>query len=243
MRSKRAIALAAIVLTAAFGIGHFAKAFPAPEGPRGRGPGFPDIRHMAEELNLTEEQKTALRGFLEDSRTQMQALRNDTTLTREQRQERMREIAQRTQDNFRSILSVEQHMKADELRQRAEERVTARRQQTSDRAFDGLVKRLDLSEAQQTTIQSYREEERAQLQALRDDTTLTREQRLEQARTIRQQTQEKIRSTLTADQQTRLDQLRQQGRDRIQDRRDRRRGGPGSRGPRGAGPRRGAQNL
>ena len=242
MRSKLAIGLPVILLTAVFGTAHWAMALQAPEGPRGRGPDFPNIRRLAQELNLTEDQRTRIRGFVDDARTQAQALRNDTTLTREQRQQRMREITQRTQDNIRSILTVEQQMKADELRKQAQERMAARQQQMADRAFNGLVQRLNLTESQQTTVKSYMEDQRTQLQALRNNTTLTREQRMEQARTIRQQTQDKIRSTLTTDQQQQLDQLRQQRQDRFQNRQnrqnrqngmDRRRGG----GPRGPGPR------
>ena len=230
MRSKLAIGLAAFLLTVAFGIGHFARAFQTPEGPQGRGPGFPNIQRMAQELNLTEDQRTRIRGFLDDARTQAQALRNDTTLTRGQRIDRIDEIRSRTQDNIRSILTVEQQMKADDLRKQAQERMAARQQQMADRAFNGLARRLNLTESQQTTVKSYMEDQRTQLQALRNNTALTREQRMEQARTIRQQTQDKIRTTLTAEQQQQLDQLRQQRQDRFQDRMNR--------GPRGRGPRR-----
>jgi Spy/CpxP family protein refolding chaperone len=190
---------------------------------------------MAQELNLTEDQRTRIRGFLDDARTQIQALRNDSSLTRGQRIDRSDEIRSRTQDNIRSILTVEQQMKADDLRKQAQERMAARQQQIADRAFNGLVQRLNLTESQQTTVKSYMEDQRTQLQALRNNTTLTREQRMEQARAIRQQTQDKLRSTLTTDQQQQLDQLRQQRQDRFQNRQnrqnqmDRRRGG----GPRG----------
>ena len=233
MRSKLTIGLAAILITAAFGIGHFANAFQGPQGPQGRGRDFPNIRRLAQELNLTEDQQTRIRAFLDDARTQAQALRNDTALTRGQRIDRMDEIRNRTQDNIRSIFTVEQQMKADELRKQAQERMAARQQQMADRAFNGLVQRLNLTESQQTTGKSYLEDQRTQLQALRDNTTLTREQRMEQARAIRQQTQDKIRSTLTTDQQQQLDQLRQERQDRFQNPRNRgpRRGGP--RGPRG----------
>jgi Spy/CpxP family protein refolding chaperone len=173
---------------------------------------------MATELNLTEEQRARIRGFVDDARTQIQALRNDSALTRGQRIDRADEIRRQAQENIRSVLTTEQQMKAEELRKQAQERIAARRQQFADRAFDGLARRLNLTESQQTTIKSYIGDQRTQLQALRDNTALTREQRMEQARTIRQQTREKIRSALTADQQQQLDQMRQRTRNRFQTR-------------------------
>jgi hypothetical protein len=198
---------------------------------------FPAIQELVRQLALTDEQKTQIRGFLTDAHSEIQAVRQDDSLTREQRQERLAQIEQRTQQNVRSILSVEQQMKADELKQRAEQRFAERREKFAENALEGLTKRLELSEAQRSTIQSYMDQQKDQVDALRNNAALSREQKREQAENIRRQTRENIRATLTPEQQQQLEQLREQARQRFDNRRGRRfRGGPRpQRGGSGAG--------
>ncbi|MBI4464863.1 MAG: hypothetical protein HY647_09190 [Acidobacteria bacterium] len=162
------------------------------------------VERMAQQLNLSEEQKSKVQSYLEDQRSQMQTLRNDTTLTREQRLQRIREINQQTRDKMQSILSVEQKQKAEELRNQARDRV----QQRAGEQFDRTARLLDLTPEQKTPMQSLLENQRTQLQALRDNTSLTPEQRREQARAIRQQTLNNIRSLLNPTQQQKLEDLR-----------------------------------
>ena len=228
MRTNRIMMSAAVLGAAALAVslmGTFpAKAQQAPPGPGRAG------ERLAQQLNLTEEQKTQVQSFREQQRTQMQALRNETSLTREQRRQRMQEIQQATRDNIRSILSAEQQMKADELRQQMQQRMEERREVFADRALKGMSRRLDLSESQQSTIQSYLAAQKTQIQALRDNTALTQEQRREQIQTLRQQTRENIRATLTPDQQQKLDDLRQRAGQRFQNRPNRRFNRGGRRG-------------
>jgi DNA polymerase/3'-5' exonuclease PolX len=190
-------------------------------GPR---PGFsPDraAERLAERLSLTEQQESTVRSYLEDQRSQMQVLRNDTALTREQRAQRMREITQQTRDKIQSILTVEQRQRAEDLRNQARQRV----QERAAEQFDRAARLLDLTPEQKSQMQSYLESQRTQLQALRDNTSLTQEQRRQQARAIGEQTRSNIRSLLNPMQQQKLDDLRAS-----------RRGGFGQ-GPRRGGPR------
>jgi hypothetical protein len=90
-----------------------------------------------------------------------------------------------------------------------------RQERMQQQMFGRLVRRLDLNDSQQATVRTYLEDQRTQLRALRDNGSLTREQRREQARTIHEQTQSKINSVLTAEQQTRLGELREQAQNRF----------------------------
>jgi len=195
------------------------------------------VERLAERLNLTEEQKGTVQNYLQDQRSQMEVLRNDTTLTREQRAQRTREITQSTRDKIQSILTVEQRQRAEDLRNQARERGRQRVQEQ----FDRTARLLDLTEDQKTQFQSYLENERTQLQSLRENTSLTQEERRAQARTIREQTRSDIRSLLNSTQQQRLEDLRGLRRGGFGG--GRQRGGPrgpgggpgGPRGPRGQG--------
>jgi len=235
MRSKIQIGLAALAIAALLGASHWALALQRPQGP-GFGPGLggpalPRLQQLARRLDLTEPQKTQIQGILESTRTQLQTLRNDTAATREQKMDRMQQITQQTRDQIRSVLTPEQQLKADELRQEAEQRFAAQREKMEERMLARLTQRLDLIESQKSSIQLYLQDQKTQLQALKGNSSLTASQKFEQMRLIRQQTQEKIKSALSADQQAQLDQLRE----RFQDRRGNRprrgprvgRGGPG----------------
>jgi Spy/CpxP family protein refolding chaperone len=212
------VALVAAALMTGLGIG--AWALQGPEGPGAGAPGFPVIQQLIRQLNLTEEQKTEVRNFLEDARSQAQVVQRDTSLTRGQKIDRIDEIQQQTQQKIHSILTTEQQMQLEDLRKQTQERFDARRDQMEDRLLQQGVMRLNLTDAQQTTIQSYLDEQKTQINALRDNTSLSREERVSQARAIRRQTAEKVRSTLTAEQQQQLEEMRQNAGNR-------RRRGPG----------------
>ncbi|MBI2820390.1 MAG: hypothetical protein HYX73_10455 [Acidobacteria bacterium] len=235
MRSKTHIGLAALLIAAILGVGHGVYALQDPPGPGvGPGPGgprLPRLQQLAEQLDLTDAQKTQIQGVLENARSQLQTLRNDTTLTREQKMDQAQQITQQTRDQIHSVLTPDQQAKADELRQQAEERFGAQREKMEEQLLTRLTKQLDLTDSQKSTIQLYLQDQKTQLQALKDNTALTASQKFEQMQSIRQQTQEKIKSVLTAEQQTQLDQLREQMQDRRQGRRrGGRRGRPGGGG-------------
>jgi len=199
------------------------------QGPQRRWGFSPDqaVQRLAEQLDFTDQQKSTLQSYFEDQRSQMQVLRNDSSLTREQREQRMREIGEQTRAKVQSILTVEQQQRAEELRNEARQS----RQERGQERLERTARLLDLTPDQNTQMQSYLEDHRTQLQALRSDSTRTPEQRREQARAIHEQTQSNIRSLLDPTQQQKFDDLRASQRDAA--RRGRRRGGPGGwrRGP------------
>ena len=202
--------------------GTLARALQGPEQKRG----FSADR-ITQQLNLTEEQKSRVQQYLEDSRSQLQVLRNDASLTREQRAQRMREIGQQTREKIQSLLTVEQKQKAEELRNQAQDRM----RQEAGRRFDRTARLLDLTPEQKTQMQSLRDSQRAQLEALRDNTSLTQEQRRQQAQAIREQTRNNTRSLLNPTQQQKFNDLREGARERFRGRRGRGGfGGPGAGG-------------
>ena len=233
MRTKIHIGMAALVIAALIGVSQWVYALQGPPGsefgPGAGGPKLPRLQQLARQLDLTEAQKTQIQGVLDNARTRLQALRNDTTLTREQKREPMQQITQRAREQIHAALTPDQQLKAEDLRQQAEQRFAAQQEKMEQQMLARLTKRLELSESQKSTIQLYRQDQKTQLDILKDNSSFTASERFEQMQLIRQQTQDKIRSTLTADQQAQLDQLREQRENR---RGDRPRRGP-RRGPRG----------
>ncbi|MDQ3651403.1 MAG: hypothetical protein M3458_14245 [Acidobacteriota bacterium] len=89
---------------------------------RGGGQGGQQLARMLDELNLTEEQKGKAKTVLDDQAKQMKAVREDSSLAREDRQAKMRDIRQATMKQIKEMLTPEQLKKMDELQQKAREK-------------------------------------------------------------------------------------------------------------------------
>jgi len=72
-------------------------------------------------LNLTEDQKTKLRPILQDENQQMEALRNDTSMTQEQKIAKANEVRQNASPKIKAILTPEQLQKLADLQQKAKQ--------------------------------------------------------------------------------------------------------------------------
>ncbi|HZS72007.1 MAG TPA: hypothetical protein VFA13_09230 [Candidatus Acidoferrum sp.] len=80
------------------------------------------LNHLSEELNLTQEQKTKLRPILADEAQQLQAIHNDTSLSREQKMAKMKEVRDSHQPQINEILTPEQQKKWAEMKKEAREK-------------------------------------------------------------------------------------------------------------------------
>lgn len=94
-----------------------------PAGERGGpgGPGMrgrPNIDQIAKDLNLTDDQKTKLKAAMEEQMQKMRALRQDTSLSQEDRRAKMQEIRKANQAKIKEILTAEQLKKWQEMHQR-----------------------------------------------------------------------------------------------------------------------------
>jgi protein CpxP len=83
------------------------------------------IEQVAKELNLTEAQRAQLRPVFRKEAEKLKALRDDTSLTREQKREKMKSIREDFQKEVKPVLTAEQWEKWQKMRQ---ERPQQRRQ-------------------------------------------------------------------------------------------------------------------
>jgi periplasmic protein CpxP/Spy len=81
-------------------------------------------RHQDElaKLNLTDDQKAQGKKIHESMRTQMDAVKSDTTLTAEQKQAKMKELHKSSHEQVKQLLTPDQRkqLKADEKEHKAE---------------------------------------------------------------------------------------------------------------------------
>jgi protein CpxP len=71
---------------------------------------------MVKELGLTADQQTKMKALRENTRGQLQALRNNDQLTQEQKHEQARQIKEQTRSQMQAILTPEQQKKFAEMK-------------------------------------------------------------------------------------------------------------------------------
>lgn len=71
---------------------------------------------FAKELNLTPEQQTELKQIRESSREQFKAIKNDSSLTADQKKAKMKELRKSTNEQMMSKLNPDQQAKFKEMR-------------------------------------------------------------------------------------------------------------------------------
>lgn len=71
---------------------------------------------VLKQLNLTDDQQAQVKTIVQDSRTQAKAVFDDSTLTKEQKRERVAEIRKATFERVKALLTPEQLQKLEELK-------------------------------------------------------------------------------------------------------------------------------
>jgi Spy/CpxP family protein refolding chaperone len=97
-------------------------------GPRGRGMEGRQLEMLTQKLNLTADQQTQVKAIDEDTAKQMMAVRNDTTLSQDDKRTKMMGIRKSSQDKIRAILTDDQKTKYDAMQAEMKERMKERQQ-------------------------------------------------------------------------------------------------------------------
>ncbi|MGA9814210.1 MAG: hypothetical protein WBQ64_15595 [Terriglobales bacterium] len=75
------------------------------------------IKHLSKKLNLSDDQQAKLKPILEDQRKQMDEIRNDSSLSREDRFSKMQEARQGSDTQIKSVLNDDQQKTFDKMRE------------------------------------------------------------------------------------------------------------------------------
>jgi periplasmic protein CpxP/Spy len=75
------------------------------------------LQMLSEKLNLTDDQKAKLKPILEDEMQQMKAVREDSSLSQEQRRAKMKSIHESLHEQINAVLTPEQQAKFKQMRQ------------------------------------------------------------------------------------------------------------------------------
>lgn len=101
---------------------------PADKGPRGPRPGMEMMgERIAKQLGLSTDQQAQIKAINESYRPQLDALRDDTSLTKEQRREKFQALQKERVAKVDAVLTPEQRTKAQEMRAKQAERMKEHR--------------------------------------------------------------------------------------------------------------------
>jgi len=73
------------------------------------------VEHLSTQLNLTEDQKAKIKPMAEDVYKQMNEVHRDSSLSEQERREKIREIHESALGQVKTILNPEQQKKLDEM--------------------------------------------------------------------------------------------------------------------------------
>ena len=96
----------------------------SPQGHEAMGATSPEahVQMLSEKLNLTEDQKAKLKPIFQDQAQQLKAVRDDTSLTPEQKAAKKKAIHETTHDQINAVLTPEQQEKFKTMKQEGMEK-------------------------------------------------------------------------------------------------------------------------
>ncbi|MCU1268403.1 MAG: hypothetical protein JWM21_4721 [Acidobacteria bacterium] len=162
-------------------------------------------------LSLTENQKAQFKSIHQSSRAQLRSLRNDQTLSPEQRQAKASSIREAAHQQVLGILTPQQQeiVKNHKREGHGFGHGFTRRDGSGDR---GRVA-LGLNDDQRSQLKTLHQSTRDQVATIRNDSTLSSEQKAEKIGSIHQSTRQQVSGILTPEQRDKMREHRRHRRD------------------------------
>lgn len=192
--------LAGIVLTAFVAAAAYAQE---------QNPGFTDNQHkgrhrfdIPQKLNLTDEQKTELKGINEDFKQQMTELKKNEDITVREWKSKMATIRKEHHEKIDKLLTPEQKASLKNMRQDHKKDM----KKHGEHRLEKMKKELGLTDDQVAALKKGHEDMAQKFKAVHDDKSLTDEQKKAQLKEYKKQQHDSLKSILTPEQLQKLEQ-------------------------------------
>ena len=166
------------------------------------------------ELNLTDAQKAQMKASREEMRTKMDAIRQNTSLTEDQKKTQMEALRNEQKQKMEAMLTPEQRTKFAELRKNKGERSETMGQGEGKGNREDHMKmkeELGLSDDQATKLKALHESTKSQIEAVKNNTTLSEAAKKEQMKAIKENAKAQKKTILTAEQFKKMEELKGKG--------------------------------
>lgn len=167
-----------------------------------RGMGF---QKMSQKLNLSQSQQDQFKTVFQQSQEQAKAIRNDASLTADQKKEKLEALHQNTKTQVNGLLTPDQQKQFAEMKAEGKQRMAGRKEMMGKR----MAEKLSLSQQQQDQLKPIFEGRREQAKAIWQDNSLTQDQKKEKMQALHESTQAQVKGILTPEQQQQWQQMRE----------------------------------
>ena len=197
-----------------------------PGGPGGHHPGGNPLEMLSKRLNLTEDQKAKIKPILEEGMPQIKAIH-------EEARTKMKAVTDGIHEKIKPLLDSDQQAKLEELKKEMQNGFRpggpggpgedgprhggpgadggpGKPGMRGENFAERLTKELNLTPDQQSQVKPVMEDTRSQMKAVREDASLTPDQKKAKAKEIREATNAKIKALLTPEQQQKMDQMKKE---------------------------------
>jgi Spy/CpxP family protein refolding chaperone len=191
------------LLLALTGVG-FAQQIPGrPDGPpppphhaRKGGPGHMPMK----ELNLSDAQKESFKKQRSEFKQRMDALKKEENITVKEWKSRMENLRKENQSAMQNILTPEQKEKMKSMRGKA-----------GEMQMQGMKERLNLTDDQAVQLKKQQSATQKQMQAIRENASLSTEQKREASKKLMKEQKESMEKLLTEEQKKKFKEMRSNG--------------------------------
>jgi hypothetical protein len=185
-----------------------------------------DHKDKMEHLGLTDEQKAEMKRIHEAEKNELEALKKNDKLTKEEAIEARKAIQEKYRTQFKNVLTEEQQKKTADLRDHngdhemkhdttrhlkaagPKNAKAVHKDMGQKNGKDKIETELQLSDDQKNRIAKSREAFKAQADAIKKDEKLTREQKQEALKSLTEKQKEEFKLILTEEQRQKLESNR-----------------------------------
>ncbi|MFN2457793.1 MAG: hypothetical protein ABR502_06310 [Chitinophagaceae bacterium] len=151
---------------------------------------------IRQQVNLSNDQQTRIRSINENFRKQMEELRKQDQLTVKEMNEKKHSLQKQHKQDIQAVLTAEQKEQLAKSKKEQKEKGLKSRKEKAGK----ISEEVDLTNDQRQKITQLRESYHAKAEALKNDNTLTKEQKRERLQELMKQQRAEMKTILTEEQ-------------------------------------------
>jgi Spy/CpxP family protein refolding chaperone len=159
---------------------------------------------MMNQLNLTDAQKQEAKSMNDDYRNQLKELEKNDNITLKDYRSKKASIEQERKSKFQALLTTDQKNKIAQAKKGRSEKM----KMMAQKRMEKMKTDLNLTDDQVAKMQAQRESSMEQMKAIRENSSLSEEQRKAQLMDLRKSNHDSMNNILTADQLKKKEELR-----------------------------------
>jgi Spy/CpxP family protein refolding chaperone len=170
---------------------------------------------MTKELNLSADQQAKLKSIHENQKKDMEALKSNQSLTADQLKQQRETLHKKYREQMQSVFTPAQKDQLKKLQAERKGKDGKKGQGKKDgkefaKRGKDFQKELNLTQAQQDQLSSLRADAKSQVSSIRNDQSLSEDQKKEKIHSLMKDQNEKFKSVLTKDQIEKLQSLKKE---------------------------------